>query len=99
MLKLNIDGTVHEVEGIDVNVYGAEFTDKEHAQIAVYRMRKTSQGFWDTDTGETLVSIDTNMPLEDWYDEWYGFSAETAPGDFPGEVLRFIQPFIEEVTP
>jgi hypothetical protein len=94
MLKLEINGTVHEVEGIDVNVYGAEFTDKAHAQIAVYEQRKDADGFWRTETGETLLSIDTNLPLEDYYDEWYGFSEETAPGDFPGEVLRFIKPFI-----
>lgn len=98
MLTLEIDKDLVQVEGIDVNIMGTAFTDRPHAKIAVYAMRKNDDGCWVTDTYRPIVTIETDLDAEDYYDEWYGFSADTAPGDFPGEVLRFIRPFLYAAT-
>jgi len=102
MLKLNIDGVIHECpHGIDVNVWdSAIYGDRpfKGIVISVYKMHLTPDGFNDTDTiNGGLVSIDTNLPQDEWgEDDWFGFSADTAPGEFPSEIMRFIAPFIEE---
>ena len=104
MLKLNINGVIHECpHGIDVNVWdSAVYGDRPFKGIVVsiYKMGVDANGFNTTETlNGSLLSIDTNLPQDEWGDdEWYGFTADTAPGEFPGEVMRFIAPFIEEVS-
>lgn len=97
MLKLNIDGEDIEVQGLDVNVYFNE--DDGKVWIAAYEMYIAPDGFWDTNTGKTLLSIQTSLSTEEWgEDEWFGLSAQTVPGEFPDEVARFLAPFITSIT-
>ena len=103
MLKLNIDGAIHECpHGIDVNVWNSTLYGNRPFKgvvVSIYKMHLTPDGFNDTDTiNGSLLSIDTDLDPEVWDDDWFGFNADTAPGDFPGDVFRFIKPFIEEIS-
>ena len=92
----NTIGQEVEVEGLDVNVWLDE-EETERVFVTVYPMYRDANGYWATNTGVILNTIPTDLPPSE-YDrdgEWYGFSDDTAPGDFPGEVLRFIAPLIE----
>lgn len=103
MLKIkDIEGVVHEVEGIDVNVFdGRVFGDDEDtfdgAILVAYPMHKDADGIWQTYTGVTLFRAETDFDPDLYYDEWYGFSDENTPGDVPFEVNVLVNNIMAEV--
>lgn len=101
-MKLKFEnGAVHEVEALDINVWNADnYGDGTRSGVIVtaYPMTKDEEGFWDTNTRVHVFTVDTNLDPEDWDDDWFGYSDETAPGEFPADVLRIVENVLKEVT-
>ncbi|UVG35068.1 hypothetical protein SEA_CECE_319 [Microbacterium phage Cece] len=93
------EGNVHDCpDGIDVNVWDStvygDGTDRGIV-VTAYRMLTDEDGFTDTDMNAVVLSIDTDLPRELWGDDdWFGFSDDTAPGDFPHQILAILTPYL-----
>ena len=95
------DGTVREVEALDINVWNADaYGDGEHTGVVVtaYPMMKNEEGHWDTATDLPIFTASTNLDPEDWDDDWFGYTDDTAPGEFPGDVRRIVENVLKEIT-
>lgn len=101
-MKLKFEnGTVHEVEALDVNVWNADIYGdgtKSGVVITAYPMAKDADRFWDTDTSVYVFTVTTNLDPDDWDDDWFGYSDDTGPADFPADVLRIVENVLKEIT-
>lgn len=94
------DGTVREVDALDINVWNADrYGDGEHSGVSVtaYPMMRNGE-YWDTATNLPIFTASTNLDPEDWEDDWFGYSEDTAPGEFPAEVRRIVENVLKEIS-
>jgi hypothetical protein len=97
MFNIQTPAGVIEAQGIDINVWLTDEEDENSTvRLTAYPMRKGADGYWDTDTQTILFSADTNF--SGYYDEWYGLSEDTTPGDMPYEVLTLTNAILKEVS-
>lgn len=95
------DGTVRETEALDINVWNADlYGDDDHTGVVVtaYPMNKTEDGYWDTALDLIVFSIPTDLDPDDWDDDWFGYSDDTAPGEFPGDVRSIVEGTLKKIT-
>ena len=101
MLKIKSeDGTVREVEGLDLNVWdtGAYGSGPDTGiRLTAYPMFRREGGLWDTNTEVILFRADTNFDRANYDDEWYGYSDDMTPGDMPSEVLDLVNRILKEI--
>jgi len=102
MLIRGTDGQVHEVEGIDVNVWdtGVYGSGPDVGmKLTGYPMFKDENGLWDTLSGVILFSVETDFDRERHdEDAWYGWSGDMTPGDMPAEVRVMVDSIVRELT-
>ena len=95
-MKIKLEnGTVREVEDLDINVWQDE-TDGT-VRLTAYESYTGRDGYAETNTGVILFSAATCFSPEDYLDEWYGWNA-SAPGEIPGEVVNLVRGILTEVT-
>lgn len=95
------DGTVREVEALDINVWDADVHgDGEHEGVVVtaYPMEKDAEGVWYTHQDLIVFSAETYLDPDDWDDDWFSYSDDIAPGEFPAEVRRIVENVLKEIS-
>lgn len=93
------DDTIREVEALDINVWNADRygdSEREGVIITVYPMTM-QDGFWDTATDLIVFSTSTDLDPDDWDDDWFGYSDDTAPGEIPEDVRQIVERILEKI--
>ena len=44
------------------------------------------------------LSVDINLDPDVWDDDWFGYSEDTTPGEFPADVRRIVENVLKEIT-
>ncbi len=98
------EGVTREAEGIDVNVWNSDLYGSGPARgivITGYAMSKDAvTGFWTTHStfSAPLFSADTNLPVDEWDDAWYGYSEDNTPTDVPYDVNQIVNNILKEIS-
>jgi len=95
------DGTVREVEALDINVWNAaSYGDGSRSGVVItaYPMYTDEDGFWSTDTSAHVFTADTNLDPGDWDDDWFGYSEDNTPAEFPIEVRHIVENVLKEIS-
>jgi hypothetical protein len=92
---IDTDGRLQTCEGIDLNLWYNDQTDA--VELVGYPMDKNARGLWDTNTQSVVFWAKTDFDTEDYYDEWYGLSADTLPHEIPADVLDLVNRILAEI--
>lgn len=97
------DGTIREVEGLDINVWNADVLGDGRFKgivVSAYPSYKDADGSWMTDiSGPHVFSAETNLDPEVWgEDEWFTWTDSDEDREFPAEVFPIVNNVLKELV-